>query len=104
MSSESGSRRLLRPGARVRFARCASLALLVLLGSLGCGLKGDPLPPIRPPEPATEEVPAETEAADEESEGSEPAADGGEGEEDAADEDDAEGQAEEDGDRAQGSA
>lgn len=134
MSSESGGRWPLRPGARlasrrvgrepaqpvrdarlaavrpVRFAPSALLALLVLPGSLGCGLKGDPLPPIRPPEPAAEEVPAEAEGAAEESEGSEPAAgdgegeDDGEGEEDSEAEEDAEGPGEEDGEGAQGSA
>lgn len=83
MSSESSWRRLLPP-------RGPALVPLVLLASLGCGLKGDPLPPMRPPEPVPEEVPAETETMDEESEDSEPAAD---------DSDD-----EEDGDSAQGAA
>ena len=45
------------------------MVLLVLLASLGCGLKGDPLPPIRPPEPEAEAdtaatEPEETERAD----------------------------------------
>jgi len=82
MSSESGRRRPPRLAA-------TGLVLLVLLASLGCGLKGDPLPPIRPPEPVAEEVPAEIDAADEEGEDSEP-----EGEDSAG---------EEDGNRAQGS-
>ncbi len=68
MSSEHGRRRPLRPAA-------TGAAVLVLLASLGCGLKGDPLPPIRPAEPAAEEVSAEAEATDEESEDSEPEAD-----------------------------
>ena len=90
MSSESGGRWPLRPGARLasrrveraptasasdarsaafRLVPFALCVLLVLPGTLACGLKGDPLPPIRPPEPAAEEVPAE------ESEASEPTAD-----------------------------
>ncbi|MYA07715.1 MAG: hypothetical protein F4060_16850 [Holophagales bacterium] len=83
MSSEHGRRRPLRLAA-------TGAVLLVLLASLGCGLKGDPLPPIRPPEPVAEEVPVETEATDEESEDADSAAD---------DSDD-----EEDGDSAQGAA
>lgn len=83
MSSESSRRRLLPPLG-------PAVVLPVLLASLGCGLKGDPLPPIRPPEPVAEEVPAEIDATGEESEDSEPAAN---------DSDD-----EEDGDSAQGAA
>lgn len=83
MSSEASRRRLLPPLGR-------ALVLVILLLSLGCGLKGDPLPPIRPPEPVAEEAPADTEATGEESEDSDPAAD---------DSDD-----EEDGDSAQGAA
>lgn len=75
MSSESRRRRLLP-------SLGPAVVLLVLLVSLGCGLKGDPLPPIRPPEPVAEEVPAETEATDEESEDSEPEAGDSDGEED----------------------
>ena len=75
MSSESAKRRPPRLAA-------TGAVLLVLLASLGCGLKGDPLPPIRPPEPVVEEVPTETEATDEESEDSEPEADDSDGEED----------------------
>ena len=75
MSSEHGRRRPLRLAA-------TGAAVLVLLASLGCGLKGDPLPPIRPAEPAAEEVPAEVEATDEESDDSEPEADDGDEEED----------------------
>lgn len=60
MSSESGRRRPPRLAA-------TGLVPLVLLASLGCGLKGDPLPPIRPPEPAAEEVSAETEDPTEDS-------------------------------------
>ncbi|MDE2850904.1 MAG: hypothetical protein OXP74_09865 [Acidobacteriota bacterium] len=83
MSSESSRLRLLPPLG-------PAVVLSVLLASLGCGLKGDPLPPIRPPEPVAEEVPAETEATDEETEDSDSAA---------GDSDD-----EEDGDSAQGAA
>ena len=127
MSSEAGGRWTLRPGARLasrrvervptpsaRDARLAAVrlvpfalcVLLLLPGSLGCGLKGDPLPPIRPPEPAAEEVPAETEGAAEESEGSEPAAGDDEAEEDGEGhgEEDAESPGEEDGEGAQGPA
>ena len=133
MSSESGGRWPLRPGARLasrrveraptasasdarsvafRLVPFALCVLLVLPGTLACGLKGDPLPPIRPPEPAAEEVPAETEGTADVSEGSEPAAGDGEGEddgegqdeEDSDGEEDGEGQAEEDGEGAQGSA
>ncbi len=75
MSSECRKRRPLRLAA-------TGTVLLVLLASLGCGLKGDPLPPIRPPEPAAEGVPAEAEATSEESEDSEPEADDGDEEED----------------------
>ena len=131
MSSESGGRWPLRPGARLasrrvervptasasdarsaafRLVPLALCVLLVLPGTLACGLKGDPLPPIRPPEPAAEEVPAETEGTADVSEGSEPAAgdgegeDDGEGEEDSEAEEDGEGQAEGDGEGAQGPA
>lgn len=75
MSSEPARRRPPRLAA-------TGLVLLVLLASLGCGLKGDPLPPIRPPEPAAEEVPAEIDAADEEGEDSEPEGEDSDGEED----------------------
>lgn len=96
----------------MRFAPSALLALLVLPGTLACGLKGDPLPPIRPPEPAAEEVPAETEGTADVSEGSEPAAGDGEaeedgegqGDEDSDGEEDAESPGEEDGEGAQGPA
>ena len=74
MFSES-SRRLLPPLG-------PAVVLLVLLLSLGCGLKGDPLPPIRPPESVPEEVPAETETTGEEREDSEPADDDSDDEED----------------------
>ena len=76
MSSESSRRRLLPP---------LGLALVLPVppsASLGCGLKGDPLPPIRPPEPVADEVPAEAEPTDEESEDSEPGADDSDDEED----------------------
>lgn len=75
MSSESSRRRLLPPLG-------LALVLPILLASLGCGLKGDPLPPIRPPEPVADEVPAEAEPTDEESEDSEPGADDSDDEED----------------------
>ena len=68
MSSESGRPSESRNRRPLRLATAVAI-LLVLLGSPGCGLKGDPLPPIRPPEPAAEEVSAE------ESEASEPTAD-----------------------------
>lgn len=58
------------------------MVLPVLLASLGCGLKGDPLPPIRPPEPVVEEVPAGTEATGEGSEDAESEAEDGDDEED----------------------
>lgn len=69
-------------GHRPRRLAATGAVLLVLLLSLGCGLKGDPLPPIRPPDPVPEEVPAETETTDEESEDSEPGADDSDDEED----------------------
>ena len=101
MSSEAGRPSESRNRRPLRLATAVAI-LLVLLGSQGCGLKGDPLPPIRPPEPAAEEVAAETEGADEESQGSESAA--ADGEEDGEAEEDGEGQAEEDGEGAQGPA
>ena len=75
-SSESRKRRRLRLAV-------TGMVLLVLLASLGCGLKGDPLPPIRPPEP-------EAEADTAEAAGENPEADDGDSEE--------EGDGEEDGD------
>ena len=70
MSSESGRPSESRNRRPLRLATAVAI-LLVLLGSQGCGLKGDPLPPIRRPEPAAEEVSAE------ESDASEPTADDG---------------------------
>ncbi len=69
-SSESRSRRPLRVAT-------VGGVLLVLLASLGCGLKGDPLPPIRPPDPVTE-AEADADAAETESEDAESAEDTGE--------------------------
>lgn len=63
MSSEAGRGRSRRAVATVATAAI----LLVPLASSGCGLKGDPLPPLRPPEPAEEEVQAGTKAATEDS-------------------------------------
>ncbi len=91
MSSEPGRPSESRNRRRLRLAAVGGV-LLVLLASLGCGLKGDPLPPIRPPEP-------EAEAESAEDAGEEPEADGGGGEDD--DDSEEEGDAEEDGEGAQ---
>ena len=45
--------------------------LLTLLAATGCGRKGDPLPPLREPDPIAETAPNEAEAADSESSASE---------------------------------
>ena len=87
MSSEPGRSFASRSRRPLRVAAVGGV-LLVLLASLGCGLKGDPLPPIRPPEPEAE---ADTAAAEpEETESAEDA-----------DEEPEDGDAEEDGDGAQ---
>ena len=83
----------------------AAAILLVPLVSLGCGLKGDPLPPLRPPEPAEEEVPAGTEDAAEasaEGEDADSGADNDDGEDaepEAEDNDGEDGEPEADNDR-----
>ena len=78
MLSEPRNRRPLRLAAM-------AVVLAVLFASLGCGLKGDPLPPLRPPEPEAQADAAEAESEDPESPddaGEEPEADDGDGEED----------------------
>ncbi len=84
MSSEPGRSFASRSRRPLRVATVGGV-LLVLLASLGCGLKGDPLPPIRPPEPEAETDTAATgpeEAVSTEDAGEEPEADDGDGEED----------------------
>ena len=101
MSSEPGRSFASRSRRPLRVATVGGV-LLVLLASLGCGLKGDPLPPIRPPDPE-----AEADSAAAEPEGAESAEDAGEEPEtgDGGGEDDEdseeEGDAEEDGEGAQ---
>ena len=57
--------------------------LLILMASAGCGRKGDPLPPLREPDPVTETAPGEAVPAEDETaapeEDEEAAADGDEG-------------------------
>lgn len=101
MSSEPGRSSESRKRRRLRLAAVSGV-LLVLLASLGCGLKGDPLPPIRPPEPEAETDTAATgpeEAESAENAGEEPETDDGGGEDDEDSEE--EGDAEEDGEGAQ---
>lgn len=84
MSSESGGPFASRNRRPLRLAALA-VVLAVLLASLGCGLKGDPLPPIRPPEPEAEADTAAAEPEEAESAedaGEEPETDDGNGEED----------------------
>jgi predicted small lipoprotein YifL len=84
MSSEAGTPSESRNRRPLRLAALA-VVLAVLLTSLGCGLKGDPLPPLRPPEPDAEADAAGAEAEDPESPddaGEEPGADDGDSEED----------------------
>ena len=38
--------------------------LLALMAATGCGRKGDPLPPLREPDPIAESAPSEAEAED----------------------------------------
>ena len=55
--------------------------LLTLMATTGCGRKGDPLPPLREPEPVTETAPGEAVSAEDETaepEEEEAAADGDE--------------------------
>ncbi len=90
MSSEPARSFASRSRRPLRLATVGGV-LLVLLASLGCGLKGDPLPPIRPPEPEAETDTAATgpeEAESAEDAGEEPEADDGNGEEDGDDEED----------------
>ena len=64
MSCSSSHRHPIGPAAIVA-------VLLALMAATGCGRKGDPLPPLREPDPIAESVPSEPEAADSESSESE---------------------------------
>ncbi len=93
MSSEPGRSFASRSRRPLRVATVGGV-VLVLLASLGCGLKGDPLPPIRPPEPEAEadSAAAEPEGAERaEDAGEEPEADDGDGEDDEDSEEEGEG-------------
>ena len=53
-----------RPRHRHPIGPAAIVAvLLTLLAATGCGRKGDPLPPLREPDPIAESAPSEPEAA-----------------------------------------
>ena len=61
-----------RPRHRHPIGPAAIVAvLLVLLAATGCGRKGDPLPPLREPDPIAETAPGEATAIDGESSESE---------------------------------
>ena len=58
------------------------VVLLTLLAATGCGRKGDPLPPLREPDPIAESAPSEAEAGDSESSESQAEDDDDNGEDD----------------------